>query len=428
VLVRQLQAVGGGAQQIPVYKKLVALAVDKHQSPDDAIGYLHEILQLQPEEPEANAKLVELLDKTERYNDLIDVLTEQANRRAAAKDTAGEIALLVRAADVWEQRLGNAEASTEILERILQRDPSNVRALMSLAHIYEGAHDNDKARATLERAVELAETPAERAELHFRLGKLTADATSEEAAEVHWLRALDDDATHAGALAGLEKLARGRGDWARVAELLALRAGELPEAERRPLYVELAEVYGQKLKQPDKALPYLEELAKSSPDDPAVIEPLADLYFVAGRYDDSLPLYRGLAEKLGKGKKSRDLARLNQRIGAIAEKKGDAKLAMEHYNAAFQIDPQHTATMVALGRLYMAASEWEKARRMYRSMLLQNLDPASGVTKADIYLALGEIHEKLGEAPKAAGMYERGLEVDGSHAVLKTALARVKPQ
>jgi tetratricopeptide (TPR) repeat protein len=76
----------------------------------------------------------------------------------------------------------------------------------------------------------------------------------------------------------------------------------------------------------------------------------------------------------------------------------------------------------------MAASEWEKARRMYRSMLLQNLDPASGVTKADIYLALGEIHEKLGEAPKAAGMYERGLEVDGSHAVLKTALARVKPQ
>ena len=46
VLVRQLQAVGPGAQQIPVYKKLVTLAVDKHQSPDDAIGYLHEILQL----------------------------------------------------------------------------------------------------------------------------------------------------------------------------------------------------------------------------------------------------------------------------------------------------------------------------------------------------------------------------------------------
>jgi pentatricopeptide repeat protein len=99
---------------------------------------------------------------------------------------------------------------------------------------------------------------------------------------------------------------------------------------------------------------------------------------------------------------------------------------MDHYNAAFQIDPQHTATMVALGRLYMAASEWEKARRIYRSMLLQNLDPSAGVTKADVYLALGEIHEKLGEGPKAVGMYERGLEVDGNHAALKAAIARVK--
>ena len=61
-------------------------------------------------------------------------------------------------------------------------------------------------------------------------------------------------------------------------------------------------------------------------------------------------------------------------------------------------------------------------------MLLQNLDPAAGVTKADVYLALGEIHEKLGEAPKALGMFERGLELDGGHAALKSAIARVKPQ
>ena len=431
VLVRQLQA-SGGPQQIPIYKKLVALAVDKHQSPDDAIGYLHEILQLAPEEPEANAQLLTLLEKTERFNDLIDVLTEHANRRAAAGDTAGEIALLVRAADVWEERLGNPEASTEILERILERDPSNVRALMSLARIYEGAHETDKARATLERAVELADGTPEglsaRAELHFRLGRLAADAGGDEAGETAWLRALDDDTRHPGALGALEKLARGRGDWARVADLLAMRLTATRDnaSERRPLIVELAEVYGKKLAQPARALPYLEELAQQSPEDAAVVEPLAELYFAAGRYDDALPLYRGLAERLGKGRKTRDLARLNQRIGAIAERQGDAKLAMEHYQSAFQIDPQHTATMVALGRLYMTASDWEKARRIYRSMLLQNLDPTSGISKADVYLALGEIHEKLGEGPKAVGMYERGLELDAAHSELKSAIARVK--
>ena len=59
-------------------------------------------------------------------------------------------------------------------------------------------------------------------------------------------------------------------------------------------------------------------------------------------------------------------------------------------------------------------------------MLLQNLDPQSGVTKADVYLALGDIHERLSEGPKAIGMYERGLELEPSNSRLKEALARLK--
>jgi tetratricopeptide (TPR) repeat protein len=212
-----------------------------------------------------------------------------------------------------------------------------------------------------------------------------------------------------------------------VADLLALRVEHAPQAERRALYLELAQVLGDKLHQPARALPFLAEAVKLSPGDPAVLEPLADLYFAAERWDEALPLYRQLAERIGKGKRGRDLARLNQRIGAIAERRGDQKLALEQYNLAFSIDPAHTPTMVALGRLYLAASEWDKARRIYRSMLLQNLDPAAGVTKADVYLHLGEIHERLNEAPKAVGMYERGLEVDGNHQELRAAILRLRP-
>src|SRR6185503_15509046 len=221
-----------GPAQISVYRKLAALAVEKHHSPEDAIGYLHEILALAPDDPEASAELDALLERAGKYHDLIDVYTERANRRAQAGDADGEVALLVRAADLWEQKLESPESATEILERILERDPSNVRALSSLARIYENARDLDKARATLAKATELAETPAERAELHFRLGNIEADASNEEAGEPHWMRALDDDSTHAGALQALEKLARGRGDWSRVADLLALRLQQTAEGER----------------------------------------------------------------------------------------------------------------------------------------------------------------------------------------------------
>ncbi len=430
VLVRRLNAVGAGAAQIPVYRQLAQLAVEKNDAPEDAIGYLHEVLAIAPPESsdaaQANHELGALLERTGKFHDLIDVLTQQANARSQAGDQAGEVRLLVRAADLWEQKLGSPDSATEILERILERDPSNVRALTSLARIYEGAHDLEKCRATLEKAIALASEPTEKAELYFRIGKLEGDANGDDAAEPFYVQALEADYHHAAAALALEKLARAKGNWAKVADLLSRREDSTPDADKRALYLELANVLVEKLRQAGSALPYLERALAISPDDPVVLEPLADLYFQANRLDDALPLYRSLAERMQKARRMKDVGRLRFRIGAIAEKRGDSKLALEEYAAAHQIDPAHAQTLESLGRLHLAAGDWEKARGIYRKMLLQNLDPAAGVTKADVYLHLGEIHEKLGEAPKAIGMYERGLELDGAHKALREALARSK--
>jgi tetratricopeptide (TPR) repeat protein len=430
VLVRKLQIVGAGAPQIPVYRQMIEvaaeLAAEGHGQPEDAIGYLQEILTIAPDDERANRDLADLLEKTGKFHDLVDVLTQQANRRGEVGDRDGEVRLLVRAADLWEQKLGSPESATEILERILERDPDNVRALTSLARIYEGARELEKCRATLERAIALAHSGEEKAELYYRIGRLEAEANGEEAAEPHWARALEADYHHAQAAAALEKLARAKGDWGTVADLLSRREGSTPEGERRALYLELAQVLSERLHRAPAALPYLERALALSPDDPTVLEPLADLYFASDRLDDAGPLYQSLADRMQKARRMKDVGRLRYRLGAIAERRGDPAGALKEYTQAHQIDPSHALTLDALGRLHVAQSEWEKARGVYRKMLLQNLDPASGVTKADVYLRLGEIHEHLNEGPKAVGMYERGLEIDGSHARLKEALARVK--
>ena len=431
VLVRRLQAVGAGAAQIPVYLQLADLALStegKDASPEDAIGYLHEVLTIAPGHEQATARLLALLEENGKFHDLVDVLTQEANRRDQAGDAAGEVALLVRVADVWEGKLGSPESATEILERILERDPTSVRALASLARIYESAGESEKCRETLARALPLAKTGEEQAELHFRIGRLDAQDGGDAAGEAAYRRALAAWPQHKGAREGLEAIARGRGAWDEVVELLRLREAEVAgdEAAARGLYVELAQILLGKLGRANDALPWLEKARALAPDEPTVLEPLGDLYFAAGRLDDALPIYRALAERMQKARKMKDVARLRSRVGAIAEARGDLKLAQEEYAAAHQIDPAHAPTMAALGRLHMAAAEWEKARGLYRKMLLQNLDPAGGVTKADVYLALGEIHEKLNEGPKAIGMYERGLEVDAGHKKLRKAIARLR--
>ena len=120
------------------------------------------------------------------------------------------------------------------------------------------------------------------------------------------------------------------------------------------------------------------------------------------------------------------MARFQQRLGALREAAGDSAEALKAYEDAYRIDPANAATMAGLARISFAAKDWEKARRVYRSMLLQNLDPTLGISKADVYLQLGLIHAELGEGPKAKGMYERGLELDPQHARLREALALLK--
>jgi tetratricopeptide (TPR) repeat protein len=57
-------------------------------------------------------------------------------------------------------------------------------------------------------------------------------------------------------------------------------------------------------------------------------------------------------------------------------------------------------------------------------LLLQSFDEkAAGITKAEVYLALGNLHREAGENPKARNMFERGLETDPKNEALKQALA-----
>lgn len=426
ILIRRLGVVGAGAEQLPLYRQLAHLAVEHLRSPEDAVGYYHDMIELAPDDEESARELEELLHRLGKWYELVDALRHHANRCARRSDRQGEIAHLVRAAAILEEKLESPESATELLEIILERDPENVRALMSLARTYELAHDTERCHETLTRAAALAQSQEERAELEYRLGRLEEERSDPAAAEIYYRRAFESNPNHEGATQALEERARQGGSWEELARLLERKVQSRDEATRKPLLLELARLYADRLAWPEGALRALERVRALTPEDPTVLEPLADLYFQSGRLAEALAVYRGLIEQLGKGRRSKELGRLHFRIGAIAEQQGDAQLAVAQYQAANQIDAGHAPTLVALGRLYSEAGEWEKARRVYRSMLLQNLDPDAGVNKADVYFALGLIHEKVNEGGKAVGMYERGLELAPEHAGLKEALARAR--
>ncbi|MBA3540616.1 MAG: tetratricopeptide repeat protein, partial [Deltaproteobacteria bacterium] len=424
---RRLSLAKSPAERIAIHGEMAKVAEEKRASVDDALASWFAVLDIDNSHRPAYVELERLLVSANRWHDLVDLLERSAELSATLGESAAEIATLARAADVWEGKLDNPDAAGEILEKILAREPGSVAALTRLSKIYERAGDWDKCKATLEQALNLQPTGRDAADLFFRLAEVARVGDSDpDTAILHLNQVLRHDPSHVTAIVALEKLARERGNTAVLADMLQRRIPMVATAsERVAIYVELADLE-RKANRTEGALGALAKAAEDAPNDPRVLGPLADLYFAANRLEEAAPIYDRLAEEAKAGRRMKEVARFRQRQGGILEARGDRPGALVAYEEALRVNPTDITTMSGLGRLYFAAEDWEKARRIYQSLVLQNIDSDAGVTKAEVYWALGKIHLQLGQPPKAKSMFQRGLEIEPQNERLKDALSKIQ--
>ena len=305
--------------------------------------------------------------------------------------------------------------------------PITSAALLSLARLHEGAERWDEAGEALERA-------AGRGDLGPRGG---GDPVPQrpDPARTQARRPKRSRPGCCGRWRATRPTGRRCRRWRRWRARRAIRIGwcrswsccsrrSTDDAERKARIAEIASLYRGPLGRAADAIPYLEQLIELDPANITPREELSEALLGAGRIDEAAQLMLQIIEQLTKARRGKDVARYQQRLGVIAESRGDFVAAAESFNAAYKLDPSHAGTLAALGRLALRENDVERARKFYRSLLLQNFDEASaGVSKAEVYLALGQIHVMAREIPKARNMFERGLENDPKNEQLRQALA-----
>jgi tetratricopeptide (TPR) repeat protein len=425
-LLRRLTATKGD-DQVAVLFKLAENASKQLDDSERALSYLHQVLDADPKNRGAYGEIERILTAQERWHDLIDLLERRADLEAKSGDGNAELAARAAVAEIWANRLGSPESALETLETILARDPKHVPSLLALARIHEAAESWSDARSALERAAKLAAAGKETAEINYRVGRiLAAESGPAEEVEARYLAALEADATHTGALEALENLARTAGNFGQLVQILELRERlEKDETKRKSLLSEIGNLYTG-LGQPAEAIGPLQRLSEMSAGDLTVQENLGKALVASGRVDEGERILTALVDQMTRGRQNKNVARLQQVLGTLAEGRGDLNLAEQRLAAAYQLDPTHAATLAALARIAARRNDPEKARRYYRSLLLQNFDEKSvGVSKAEVYYALGKLHQQAGELPKARNMFERGLELDPQNAAYKQALAEL---
>ncbi|MBN2342252.1 MAG: tetratricopeptide repeat protein [Deltaproteobacteria bacterium] len=414
--------------RVDVLRLMAKLSEQKFEEYDDAAERWNEIVLVRPEDDEAISALERIYSKQERWQDLVDLYEDQANRATDRGDGSTELRLLVQSGEILQEKLSDSVRATEIYERVLERDANHTRALSALAKLYEADGDWDKVAEVLNQAAATGGGGEDAAEVHYRLALLNEQHREDADAALTSLRkAVSLFPAHFEANQKLAEICKKSGDYNGLLEALMRQEMAIEnDKEKFSKLVEIAAVQADHLNDAVGSVATLEkayELDKSNKD---VLLKLSDAYVHAGQSDKAIPVMEDLidAETNGGRKRSKTAAAYHEKLAKALLAKGDGDGALDHLEQAYKMDISNTDVLVSLGKLHYDREEFDKAAKLFRALLLQRFTEAGGLTKADIYFFVGDIQLRQGDPKKAKGMFRRGLDEDKDHAGCKEGMEK----
>ena len=405
-------------------EQFVALARVRESGLGDRAGAFEAMALALGEDP-ADDDLAEELERlaaaTDRYDRLADELAARAQQTL---DPLVARAHYLRLARIAEERLGDDARAVEAFERALEQAGDDEDLLAALDRLHTKMEAWDALAQVLERRVQLAADPVERADLLVRLGALRHERFADlQGAFAAYQEVVERDPADSRALDGLERLGaheemalqvvdtleaafRETGALDRIAKLYDIRIRLADsEGERVRMLQDAAALWENELGQPDKALEALCKAFQMDPRDLALLDDIERLAAASGRWE----ALRGLVEAAGESEDlDRDLRReLNLRAArwyrdhlqdtAAAEARlraaldADSESAEAHEQLVDLLrEPGREAALVEAVRRW-AAVEYDseaKKRRLREAARLAEAALGDPGTAADCYEAI----------------------------------------
>jgi golgin subfamily B member 1 len=463
LLSRQIDVATTQEHRAAIRLELAALQRDHFAALDDAIETLRGVLDEDRTHPEAVLRLSQLYEHTGRDAELADLLKSQLDAAHDRGDVNAELALLVRLGDVQEERLGDVIAAQATYEQVLSRDPGHRGGLEAVARMSERRADWERASEVLKVLVAHA-TDASGVMWALRLAEAREKLGDASGAEEALQEGLKLDPGNGGLRAMLRVRYEKAEKWAELAALLVgdadviaraypdarvgaqetLPRGSVSPAPRQqsgsmppppvvpaPVQEQLkllrraADIHLTKRQQPEDAIPVLERAAELVPHDRELLLALCEAYHAAHRERDATRILEQVIASFGT-RRTKELAQYHHRLARARTELGETELALAQLEMAFKIDPGSVSVLRDLGILAFDTNDLDRAQKTFRALLLQRLEPGSGISKGEVFYYLGEISARQGDRPKAVQMLERALENDPALERARSRLVELK--
>jgi tetratricopeptide (TPR) repeat protein len=369
-----------------------------------------QVLDLDGNDLEAVEALLAIHSAQGEWRDVVEVLQRKVELQP---DAGTQIPVLLQIADVWEERVGEAEGARGAYERVLELDPLHERAFVSLETLHtEAGRGEELATLYVNRHDQLAE--AGEAALAVGFMVKAANAFDErvgdrEQAFAAAQIAFEEDCENADAVRTLERLAAATNKWNDLLATTLETYKQEPAGPRKTqLGLHVARWYGMELGHPEWAIPIYTQILTAEPDNLQALRALSDLYRKLGQWPQ---LAKILERCVSASRTAEDRRDAHLQLGEVHEQHlnalGDAST---QYNAALAIDPSSVAALDALGRVYEARGAWDDLVAVIRRSIAVTEDPSAALVQRVRVASI--LEDRVRDANAAIAEYLAVVEAD----------------
>jgi tetratricopeptide (TPR) repeat protein len=370
-----------------------------------AADLFEQVLAQDPAHPKATDALESIYAEKKAWPEMAKLL----EKKAASQRGAARIDTLSAIAELYEDRLNDAEKAIGVYEAVLGDDPHHLPSLKGLERIYSQKGKYDDLLTNLRTQLEAVATPRQRISILERIGGiLEEEFVDHKRAADTFEEIVAIEPGHEGAnvqLAHLYRKLQRFDDLAKTLERHAL--GSTDEKRKIALLLQAARVLTVDVGAPQRAMAMADRVLGVDPKNSEALELNARLSHQLGDAKAAIESMRRLADAEKEGAKK---AELLVRLGKMLEEGGDKDDAIAQYKAALDANKDDAAAAAALRSIYSGRGDAHGAAEL----LLREIEVTSGaIAKAKLFAELGGIRrERLKDVAAAKEAYKKALELD----------------
>ena len=363
----------------------------------------------------------------QRWEELVGLFVERA---ATAADPAERTRCLVRAAQLFDTNLGNADKAFVTLLAALREDPSDDDVISEMGRLATVHNRWEELIGMCNGVLPEMASEAKRADLLVTIAVWYQRHLGDQAAAERSLEAaMSVNPANFTALRSLVLLHGQRGDWHRAAAYLTCAAGNAVDPfDSVEFALDAAEIYRDQLHDTEAAAVQYMRVLSLSPDHPKAVAALADAAWERNDWTAAVPLLEGMA---GSSKHAvEETAQLWHKAAWSAQMSGDMERARGNYRKAFAAQPTHVETLKAWSRLAGDWGWWQDIITTVPRLLSLVGAQMLGEERAGHLMQLGQAHVAMRDLEAGTAAFMEALRLapglPGVHQALAQATAQME--